>query len=292
MIDYSFFKDGMGMRKGNTILICLFFTVLIGCSRQSKQAQGYIEGEYTYMATSVSGALLSYVPRGTMVKKGQVVFTLQEEPESDAYQAAIENLNQSIASRASIIANLTYAKLTFERNKILVPQKAIQQSELDNARANYESLLAQLSQAEANIASSRATLAQAAWNKNQKVAYAPTDAVVFDTYYRVGEYTVANQAVLALLAPQDIKAVFYVNETVLGGLRVNDKVSVQCDGCSKNYMGHITFISPSAEYTPPVIYSTETNDKLIYRIEARFSPQDAFHLHPGQPVEVTYTPRA
>ena len=49
----------------------------------------------------------------------------------------------------------------------------------------------------------------------------------------------------------------------------------------------ITFISPQAEYTPPVIYSRETRTKLVFLIEARPTPDDAVKLHPGQPLEVT-----
>ena len=52
--------------------------------------------------------------------------------------------------------------------------------------------------------------------------------------------------------------------------------------------GNISFISPTAEYTPPVIYSNQTNDKLIFRIEAAFKPDIAINFHPGQAVYVNY----
>ena len=269
------------------------FFLLIGaissCSRYPHEAQGYIEGRYTYMATSVSGVLKElYVARGTRVKQGQTLFVLEEQPESDAYRAAIENLKQSVAARDAIIANLGYAKITYKRYKILVPKNAIEQAQLDNAKSNYDALNAQLVQANANIASTAATLAQAGWTKDQKIIAAPVDAIVFDTYYRLGEYTQAQQSILSLLAPADIKAIFYVNESVLGRLQLNGKVLVKCDGCKDSYYGRISFISPTAEYTPPVIYSNETNEKLIYRIEAEFAPENAYHFHPGQPVYVTY----
>lgn len=274
------------------LVICPLLFMMSSCSRHpSKEAQGYMEGRYTYMATSVSGVLRQLtVARGSQVKAGQLLFVLEEQPESDAYQAAVENLKNAVAARDATQADLEYARLTFERNKILVPKHAIQQSELDNARSRYESLLAQLAQANANIASSTATLAQAKWTKDQKMIRAPVDAIVFDTYYRIGEYTIANQAILSLLAPADIKAIFYIAQTDLGSVRLNDKVSVRCDGCTKEYTGRISFISPSAEYTPPVIFSNQTNEKLIYRIEAEFAPKDAYQLHPGQPVYVTYFP--
>lgn len=263
---------------------------LLSCSPDSShEAQGYIEGRYTYMATPVSGVLKEWlVERGAKVKQGQLLFVLEEQPESDLYDAALQNLKQSIASRDAIVANLSYAKITYERYKILVPKNAIQQSMLDNAKSTYAATLAQLAEANATIASTNATLAQTRWTKDQKRVYAPVDGIVFDTYYRLGEYTIANQSILSLLAPADIKAIFYIGEGDLGSIQLGDKVEVHCDGCTQRYAGRVSFISPSAEYTPPVIFSTETNEKLIFRIEAEFSPSDAYHLHPGQPVTVTY----
>jgi len=273
-----------------SILILLSTLFITNCSRDSKhEAQGYIEGRYTYMATSVSGVLKRlFVERGARVKKGENLVALEEQPESDLYDAAVENLKQSLDARDAIAANLQYAKLTYERYKILVPQKAIQQAQLDNAKSVYFSMLAQLAQANANATSTAATLAQSKWVKDQKILLAPVDAIVFDTYYRPGEYTIANQAILSLLAPQDIKVIFYVSESELSSMKLGKNVFVRCDGCAKSHTGKISFISPSAEYTPPVIYSNETNDKLIYRIEAEFSPEVAYKMHPGQPVYVTY----
>lgn len=280
----------MAINRYIRIIVCILIaTFLVSCSRSENKAQGYIEGRYTYMATPVSGVLKQLlVSRGTRVKQGQTLFMLEQRPESDAYQAALENYQQAIASRDQVTANLAYAKLTFERNKVLVPKRAIEQSALDNARANFDATTAQLAGASANIAAAEATLAQADWTQAQKIVYAPVDAIVFDTYYRLGEYTEAGKAILSLLAPADIKVIFYISERELGGIQLNDKVSVHCDACEKIYTGRVSFISPSAEYTPPVIYSTETNEKLVYRIEAEFTPQEAYYLHPGQPVLVTY----
>jgi HlyD family secretion protein len=274
-----------------SLLICSLLIFISGCSRPSQhQAQGYIEGRYTYMATNVSGVLKQLlVQRGSKVKKGDVLFALEQQPESDLYNAALENRQQSISARDAIAANLTYAKITYERYKILVPKGAIQQSQLDNAKSIYESTVAQLAQANANVTSVTAALEQAQWTLEQKTISAPVDALVFDIYYRLGEYTQANQAIVSLLAPSNIKAIFYVKQADLSGLRLSEKINVHCDGCEKDYVGKISFISPSAEYTPPVIYSNETNEKLIYRVEAEFAENVAYNLHPGQPVYVSYS---
>ena len=48
----------------------------------------------------------------------------------------------------------------------------------------------------------------------------------------------------------------------------------------------MNYISTQAEFTPPVIYSRENRAKLVFMIEAKFSPADAAELRPGQPVDV------
>jgi HlyD family secretion protein len=49
----------------------------------------------------------------------------------------------------------------------------------------------------------------------------------------------------------------------------------------------VSFISRTAEYTPPVIYSLEERSKLVFLVEARPSVENAPRLRPGQPVSVS-----
>jgi HlyD family secretion protein len=63
-------------------------------------------------------------------------------------------------------------------------------------------------------------------------------------------------------------------------------VQVIVDGVPEPLVGRISFISPHAEYTPPVIYNRENRSKLVFMIEVVFDPNTAATLHPGQPVDV------
>lgn len=278
------------MKRSFVKYLILTSLLLNACSRQpTYQADGYIEGDYTYIATSVSGELKKlFVDKGTYVKKGDPLFSLDLEPESDVYNATAENLKQAIKANDALLANLQYAKLTYERYKVLVPKKAIQQAQLDNAQSTYDATLAEVAKGKAMIASATAALAEAKWRVQQKDVVAPVDGLVFDTYYRVGEYTVADKAILSILAPQDIKVIFYVNSTHLSAIQLGDTVTVRSGENGAELSAVISYISPLAEYTPPVIYSTETNDKLIFRIEADFKKTDAETLHPGMPATVKY----
>ena len=66
-------------------------------------------------------------------------------------------------------------------------------------------------------------------------------------------------------------------------------VLVTVDGVQGLFKGTVSYISPRAEYTPPVIYSRESREKLAFMVEARFDPQTAVKLHPGQPVDVKFS---
>jgi HlyD family secretion protein len=60
------------------------------------------------------------------------------------------------------------------------------------------------------------------------------------------------------------------------------------DGVREPFRGRVSFISPRAEFTPPVIYSRENRAKLVFLVEAVFDPETAARLHPGQPVDVRF----
>ena len=117
---------------------------------------------------------------------------------------------------------------------------------------------------------------------------APVAGLVQDTHYVLGEWVTANAPVVSLLPPQNIKVRFFVRETELGAVKVGQKLAVTCDGCAAPLAAEVSFISPQAEFTPPVIYSRQERAKLVYLVEARPAPEDATKLHPGQPVEVKF----
>ena len=60
---------------------------------------------------------------------------------------------------------------------------------------------------------------------------------------------------------------------------------MRCDGCPDGLTATVSYVADEPEFTPPVIYSVENRQKLVYRVEARPGP-DARALRPGQIVDV------
>ena len=80
-----------------------------------------------------------------------------------------------------------------------------------------------------------------------------------------------------------------VPEPDLPKLAIGDEVKVTCDNCAADLTAKIYFIATSAEYTPPVIYSLDERNKLVYLIQARPSRPDSLRV--GQPISVYLNPK-
>ena len=269
-----------------TILVSL---MLASCGANEPQlANGYVEGLFTYISSTTGGYLETInVERGNQVVAGNKLFSLNVQPENNAYVAALNELKQAKANKEKIEAQLIFATNTLHRSQVLHQKEFLQKSSLDQARSDYDSLIAQRREADATIQQKTAQFATNAWNISEKRIIAPKKGVVFDVYYRTGEYVLDNTPVLAILAKEDIKIVFYVKEPQLALLRLGARVVATCSG-AKPINAKVSFVSPVAEYTPPLIFSNDTNSTLVFRIEARFDKAADTLCHPGQPVTVKY----
>ena len=259
-----------------TFSFALAAIFVAGCSSNSSNVfQGYIEGEYVYVASPLGGALTNLaVARGDEVKAGQLLFELERGSEAAAVQQAEKNLAQAKANLA--LSEAEYAR----RQQLRNDQGVISAEELDQTRAQRDADQAQ-------VESQTAALDKARWSFDQKQQFAPANAFVHDTLYRAGEWVAAGNPVIELLPPANIKVRFFVPQAALPRIKPGQTVSVTFDGGPARLFGHQSITFPrKAEFTPPVIYSQENRAKLVFMIEAKFSPADATDLRPGQPVDV------
>ena len=248
-------------------LLCLTSGVLLlaGCRKApSGRVQGYVEGEYVYVSSPLGGILDHLaVQRGQQVTAGQPLFSLDPTME--------------VAARDQARAALALSEATFKRQQQLFHEGPSAAQDMDNARAVRDQ--------------NQQQLAQADWNLEQMKQAAPKDALVYDTLYRQGEFVPAGKPIVALLPPPNIRVRAFVPETRVGSIHPGDTARVTVDGVSAPFIGRVSYISPRAEYTPPVIYSEESREKFVFMVESVFDPATAAKLHPGQPVDVQFEPK-
>lgn len=309
--------------KAKSLFIYPLAAMILACGQENYRYQGYVEGENVFLASPNSGILKQlFVQRGEQVNKGQLLFQLDSDPqvlvvkqnEADLLQAqkVLKDLEQPRrlpeieAIKAQIEqteAKLKLAEIRVKRMQTLYTQHAIDKDSVDATVANlkeqqqlkaqYESNLElarlgsrneQIKAQQAQVISLTAKLNEAKWQLQQKSVYAPDQGYIFDTYYRVGEFVASQQAVLSLLSPKNVRIEFFVPVEQLATIHLKQKINFICYGCSQRGTALINYISPEAQYTPPLVYSRENTDKLVFRIKAKIEQPNEFK--PGQPVTV------
>jgi len=305
-----------------------FVLMLSACTEENPDSfQGYAEGEFVYVSSPIGGELEHLaVRKGQTVGKGDLLFSLEQAFEKAGVRDAGEMLKQANDRLANlqkglrpseidaINARLRQAQLSlrlaeaeYRRREALSKKQGVSQEDRDRAHTSYEHEQQMVKQveaelvtaqtgaredeiraAEAQVESAKAKLDQANWNLAQKTRISPYAGLIFDTFYRPGEYVPASRPVLAILPPENRKVRFFVPETVVSQFKTGQPAKISFDGIQNPITGRISYISPQSEYTPPVIYSSTTRAKLVFMLEAvPEDPQAAFLLHPGQPVDVT-----
>lgn len=308
------------------MLLLAVAMLLTACERApSTLLQGYVEGEFVYVSAPLGGKIAKlHVQRGQQIKAGDVLFDLENTSEKSARDEADQRLQQARATLEdakkgkrpteidSLQAQLKQAReavalseIELARQEKLTKTGAVAVESIDRARSTnvqnhqrVEQLEADLKTAalglrsdavsalESEVRAREAALAKAEWDLSQKQQKAPVAGLVDDTLFREGEFVAAGKPIVSLLPPTNLKVRVFVPETRLGTVHVNDAVKVRVDGVPESLAARVSFISPQAEYTPPVIYSQENRSKLVFMIELRFEDAVAAKLHPGQPVDV------
>lgn len=306
------------------VILCLILFIYKK-THQAHWIQGYIEGYFRYIASPLGGRLEKLpVDRGDHVEAKQLLFVLEAEPEKGEYLSAKEEVSEAKAKLDDIKKGqrqtqldgikaqikqaeikLRLADLRLTRSKKLAEAKLLAKDSLDQALTDYEAAQQELKHFQSNLAEAEkggridaihaaedavnieeGHLEQVEWKLNQKTQKSPYTAYIYDTYFSEGEYVPAGKPVVSMIAPQDLRIVFFVAANQLGKIKLGQKIEITCESCKETYPAKIVYVAQQAEYTPPVIYSRDNNDKIIFRIQGAFTGKT--YLHPGQPVLVGF----
>jgi HlyD family secretion protein len=304
--------------------IPLLASWIAACSAPAPVATGYVEGEYVLIAP-VTVAQIDEVPvrRGDRVEAGMVVTRMERRDAEIAFAQAeavlarakseLANLkearrNEEIrvieAELASARAEAADAARGAQRMSDLFARGTVSQSVVDDARTRLDVAEARVAEVEANLsvaylparvqviaaAVASVDVAEssrnaAAWQLEKRDLTAPASGIVFEVFRRAGEIAGPQAPVLSLLPDGAVLLRLYVPETEIARIKLGSLLDVGCDGCPEDTSATVTFVADSPEFTPPVIYSIENRQKLVYLVEARPDAHSTV-LKPGQIVDV------
>lgn len=287
-------------------------------------AVGYVEGEYVLIAPIEAAQIETVeVERGDRIEHGQVLARLESRDAEIAVaqsRAALaqaqsqladlsvgkrpEEIDAIRASLNSARAQATEAERVLDRQRDLLDQGITSQANFDAAATSLELAEAKVTEleatltvaqlparadtiaaAEAGVDQARAALDNAEWRLQKRIVDSPVTGRVFDVVRDAGETAGPQAPILSVLPDGATKLRIYLPEPALADIAIGTQLSVRCDGCLPDMRATVYYIADGPEFTPPVIYSLDNRQKLVYLVEAK--PDDnARALKPGQIIDV------
>ncbi len=225
------------------------------------RVQGFLEG--------------IHFQEGELVKKGQLLYTVDAQPYKAKQAAGLSEVAQAKTA-------LVKAESDLARYKPLAQANAVSQSDLDNAVAHYDAAKAQVAAAEANLRLAEIELGYTR-------IYSPIDGIIGKTQAKVGEFVGQNPNPVILNTVSDVSSVnveFFLTESQylymareFQQIAKNDSLMkedpralklILADGTEFEYPGHVVFMD--REVNP-------TTGTLL--VQARF-PNPEGLVRPGQ----------
>ncbi len=311
------------------LCILPFATYLFSACTAQPLAVGYVEGEFVQLAPiEVAQVRSVLVRRGDRVEAGKPLALTEDadariavaQAEAALAQAQAQLADLKVGKRPDEIAVLEAAvrtanaqaddaRRTLIRTQDLARRGVMAQAQLDDAKTNLEVAEAAIGQSTANLAVGRlparpeaikaaenavkgaeAQLDSARWRLGKRSIEAAAPGRITDVIRNPGDIAGPSAPVLTMLPDGAVKLKVYIPESVFASVKVGGLLSVRCDGCAGDLQARVSYVSPDPEFTPPVIYSLETRQKLVYLVEAH--PVDpASPLQPGQIVDVDLAAR-
>lgn len=293
--------------------------------------QGEADATRIDIAARVDGRVAKRpVSRGQNVAAGEVLFEIENpelltklrEAEAARIVAAADLANIEAGTRAEVVAqrkasidsadaNLTLAKLTYDRTKQLVAeghaplqrldevtdQLEVARRSTDQAKLAYEEALAGPTKEERGIANANVAKAQASIDTiraqaNELVVKAPVSAQVYQIGAELGEYVSPGVPLLSLIDLSDVWLRFDLREDLAKGLKVGDKLQMRVPALGDRLItAAIKVIATKGEYAGWRA-TRSTGDFDLRTFEIRAYPLDPIaELRPGMSVYAEWPKR-
>ncbi|HNA29449.1 MAG TPA: efflux RND transporter periplasmic adaptor subunit [Thiobacillaceae bacterium] len=288
--------------------------------------QGNVDIRQVELAFNASGRIETLAVReGDRVKAGQVLGTLDTErlrlslAQSEAqtaiqrqvlarYEAGSrpEEIGQARAQRDAVRVAVADAEAVWKRQQDLVARNFVSQQQADSAKFNLDKAREQLKAAEdalrlaelgprkEDVAAARATLAASEAASavirrdiREGELRAPSDGIIENRILEPGDMASPAKPVLTLALDNPVWVRVWLPEAQLGRVPVGARATVSSDSHpGKPIQAWVGYVSPSAEFTPKTVETTEIRASLLYQARV-FVCESGATLRLGMPATVS-----
>lgn len=264
------------------------------------------------------------VEEGDLVKRGQLVAKLATDrletavaraaAQVQAQQEVVarlvagtrpQEIRKARAEAEGAEAEAHNAMRIYERRRPLAKKDAVSKEQTDNAKTNAEAAQAKLrasrealdlavegprkediAAAKATLDANRAELAYEQRRLADALLYAPSDGIIQNRILEPGDMASPQRAVYTLALTDPVWARVYVSGPDLGKIWPGMSAKVKTDSYpDKQYEAWVGFISPTAQFTPKTVETTELRTRLVYQVRVYVcNPENELRL--GMPATV------
>lgn len=306
------------------VVMAFFYALVIHQSIDPNKAHGTVDLNDSLLSFERAGKIVKLnVDEGQQVKEGDILALLDSESlehqvriqsaqclAEDALLKQYENgyLKEELDSASATVAKsqsaVDLAAITYERNASLLKTKSVSQQDYDSARASYEEAKASLREAEAQLAlmergyreeiiSSQAAKVTACNEQlsylnyqinSQGVIKAPFHGTIRTRTHELSDFVGAGETIYAI-TNEDLKKIrIYLSDAQLRLIKVGQEVSVEVP-YNKPLKGKVSFISPTAMFTPKSVQTEDLRADLVYEVSVDVTDTDHI-LRFGQAITV------
>jgi HlyD family secretion protein len=252
-------------------------------------ANGRLEAKQVDVATKYEGRIAEVLAdEGDNVEEGQVVARMDTE----VLEAQLRNAEAKIreaddnkrTAQAEVVvkqAEFNYADKQYYRSKGLVTRGAVSQQELDVDLAHMEAgraaLLgarAQAIRAQSSIDAATAEAERIKAEIKDSVLKSPIRGRVQNRLAEPGEVLAAGGKVLALVDLADVYMYVFLPESAAGKVALGAEARIVLDAYPE-YPARalVSYVSPSAQFTPKTVETAEERHNLTFRIKLQLDKQ-------------------
>ncbi|NQD69583.1 efflux RND transporter periplasmic adaptor subunit [Sphingobacterium shayense] len=259
-------------------------------------ASGKVQPEFEVkLSSEVSGEIIELnVREGDVVKKGQLLCRIKPDLLQSSYDqvaAMVSQQQANLGATQQVLkqqeANLVNIQATYNRSLELFNKRVISASEMDKARADYESALATLeSQRQQVIAArfgvnqSKAQLQEAGNSLARTTIFAPSDGVISLLSIELGERVVgtaqmAGTEIMRIANMTTMEVNVEVNENDINRVRVGNAATIEIDAFQgRKFKGTVTEISSSSTSTGSETTIATTAEQVTnFNVKVRIEPE-------------------
>ena len=252
------------MRRRIVTLFTVAALALLSCSHPAGsaavRASGTIEATEVDVSAQVPGQVRELrVAEGTNVKQGDTLAQLDHVPAEASVRQAQANLDlaQADAQRSDVL---------FKSGNATQQEKNVTDTQLAQAQS---------------------ALVLAGRVLDNSYVISPLSGTVTNKVVEVGDLATPGGVIVAVSKLDTMNLIIYVSETELPRVKLGAEAEVRIDGGDqKVYPGRVTYISPTAEFTPKNIQTREDRVKLVFGVKIQIPNPDGA-LKPGLPADAT-----